>query len=139
MSEENKNIVRAIERAWNSDSTDSLPQYFAANFHQHNGVPGMPDSLESALAAHGMSKQAFPDRQTSIEDIVAEGDDVVVRMRMTGTNKGGLPWFGIPANDAPVNVEWIGIYTVKDGKVTEHRAVMDVATLMQQLGAMPSA
>jgi predicted ester cyclase len=87
---------------------------------------------------HKMSMQAMPDRKTTIEDIVAEGDQVVVRMRMTGTNKGGFSWFNVPANDKPVDIEWISIYRLRDGRVVEHRAVMDFMGLMQQLGAIPS-
>ncbi len=52
---------------------------------------------------------------------------------MTGTNKGGLPFFNIPANGAKVETEWISFYRLLDGKVAEHRALMDVAGLMAYL------
>jgi steroid delta-isomerase-like uncharacterized protein len=136
--DDNKAIVLQIEEAWNANNLDALDALFAADFVQHNPVPGMPASLDMAKQAHQMSLQAFPDRRTSVEDIVAEGDQVAVRMRMTGTNRGGLPWFGIPANDRPIDVQYISIYRVQDGKVVEHRAQMDLLGLMQQLGAIPS-
>ena len=60
-----------------------------------------------------------------------------MRIRMTGTNRGGLPWFNIPANDKPVDVQWISVYRLAGGKIAEHWAQMDVMGLMQQLGAMP--
>jgi predicted ester cyclase len=44
----------------------------------------------------------------------------------------------VPANNNRVDVERISIYRLHDGKVVEHRAVMDVMGLMQQLGAIPS-
>ena len=90
------------------------------------------------IKAHQASMQAFPDRRTTIEDMIAEGDRVVVRMRMTGTNTGGLPWFGVPANGKKVDVQWISTYRLADGKAAEHRAVMDVLGLMQQLGVIPA-
>ena len=69
--------------------------------------------------------------------MIAEDDKVAVRVRITGTNTGGFPWLGIPANGNKVDIEWISIYTLKEGKVTEHRAIMELMGLMQQLGAVP--
>jgi predicted ester cyclase len=138
MSEANKAIVRQIEEAWNGNQLDKLDPLFAPNFQQHSGMPGMTPTIDTAKQAHQMSLQAMPNRKTAIEDIVADGDKVAVRVRMTGTNTGGFPWFNIPANGKSVDVQWISIYGLKDGKVTEHRAVMDIMGLMQQLGAIPS-
>jgi predicted ester cyclase len=139
MSEANKAIVRQIEEFWDAGKLDALDALFEPGFIMHNGVPGMPATLDTAKTAHQMSMQAFPDRRTLIEEIVADGDQVAVRMRMTGTNRGGLPWFNIPANDKPIDVQWISIYRLQDGRVAEHRAVMDLMGLMQQLGAIPAA
>jgi predicted ester cyclase len=137
-SEENKAVVRRIEEAWDTDQLDALDPLFEPNFVAHNAVPMLPPGLEGAKMAHGMSKQAFPDRRTHIEDILAEGDQVMVRVRMTGTNQGGLPWFGIPANGKSVDTQWISIYRLANGQVVEHRAVMDLMAMMQQLGAIPA-
>ncbi|HXH23468.1 MAG TPA: ester cyclase [Dehalococcoidia bacterium] len=139
MSDANKKVVLAIEEAWNANRLDQLDAYFAPDFVQHSGPPAQLGSgLAAAKVAHQMSLQAFPDRKTSVEDIVAGDDQVAVRVRMTGTNKGGVPWLGVPANDRPVDVQWVSIYKLRDGKVVEHRAVMDVLGMMQQLGAIPA-
>jgi predicted ester cyclase len=45
---------------------------------------------------------------------------------------------GVPANGNKVDTQWISIYRLSNGKVVEHRAVMDIAGMMQQLGAIPS-
>jgi|SRR5918996_3052018 predicted ester cyclase len=134
MSEQNKAVVRQVEEAWNADNLDALDDLFAPDFVTHAGGPG----LEPGKNMHQLSKGAFPDRRTTIEEMVAEGDKVAVRLHMTGTNTGGLPWLGVPANNNKADVEWISIYRLRDGKVVEHRAVMDVMGLMQQLGAIPS-
>lgn len=135
---DNKQTIRTIEEAWDRGDLDALDQYFAPDFVQHSAVPGMPPGLQGAKLAHQGSVQAFPDRHIAIEEIVGEGDTVVVRCRMTGTNQGGLPWLGVPANGKSVDVQWISIYRLSDGRVVEHRAVMDLLTLMQQLGALPA-
>jgi len=137
VSEANKSVVRQIEEAWNANQLDRLDALFAPGFDQHASVPGRPATLENAKQMHQMSVQAMPDRKTEIMEMIAEDDKVAVRVRITGTNTGGFPWLGVPANGNKVDVEWISIYTLKDGKVTEHRALMDVMGLVQQLGALP--
>lgn len=134
---DNKETVRKVEEAWDRGDLDSLDQYFAPDFTPHTAVPGMPPGLAGAKAAHQGAVQAFPDRHVEIVDLLGDGDSVAVRCRMTGTNEGGLPWLGIPANGKPVDIEWISIYRVDGGRIAEHWAVMDVLGLMQQLGAIP--
>ncbi len=136
--EANKAIVRRIEEAWDGNNLAALDDLFAPDFVAHNAVPGMPPGLAGAKMAHQASMASFPDRRTSIEELVGAGDTVVVRVRMTGTNQGGLAWAGVPPNGNKVNVTWISIYRLAGGKVVEHRAEMDIMGLMQQLGAIPS-
>ena len=135
---DNKEIVRRIEEAWDRDDLDALDQHFAPDFVALSAVPGLPPGLEGAKMAHQASKQSFPDRRVTIEDITGDGELVAVRCRLTGTNQGGLSWANIPANNRPVNVEWISLYRLRDGRVVEHRAVMDLLGLFQQLGAIPA-
>jgi steroid delta-isomerase-like uncharacterized protein len=138
MSEQNKEVVRRIEEAWDRNDLDALDALFAPDFTSHATVPGLPPGLAGAKLAHQTSLQSFPDRKVIIEDITGDDELVAVRCRMTGTNQGGLAWAGVPANGNSVNVEWISLYRLHDGQVVEHRAVMDVMGLMQQLGATPA-
>jgi predicted ester cyclase len=134
--EENKATVRKIEEAWDKGKLNDLDALFAPGFVAHMAIPGMPPGLEGAKLGHNMSLVSFPDRKTTIEDLMGGGDQVVVRMQ--GTNQGGLPWLGVPANGKKVDTQWISIYRLNNGKVVEHRAVMDIAGMMQQLGAIPT-
>lgn len=136
--EENKSIVRQVEEAWDSGNLDALDNLFAPDFIARNAVPGMPPGLQGAKMAHMGSVQALPDRRTTIEDMLAEEDYVVARVRMTGTNQGGFPWLGIPANGNRVDIQWTSIYRLANGKIVEHSAVMDMLGLLQQLGAVPA-
>jgi predicted ester cyclase len=136
--EENKKTVQMIEEAWNRGDLDSLDQHFAKNFdNSASGVPGLPLGLATAKQVHGMSMAGFPDRKTEIVEIIGEGDKVLARVRNTGTNKGGVPWFGAPANDAKVDFEMWQIYTFdKKGKVVAHRGLNDGYMLCVQLGVI---
>jgi predicted ester cyclase len=136
---ENVDVVRAIEDAWASNDLDALDQYFAPNWQPHTpGSEEIGNDLNVVKGAHQQSMQAFPDRQNTARDLIAEGDLVVSRVEMTGTNEGGMPWFGIPANGKKVDVEWITIYRLDGGKVVETWAQMELPKMMMQLGAMPA-
>lgn len=130
-------IVRRIEELWDAGKLDELDQYFEPDFdNSQNRVPMLPPGLEGAKMVHQMSMQAFPDRKVQVLDVFSAGDKVAARCRMTGTNKGGVPWFGVGPNDAKIDVQFISIYEVKKGKVTSHCAVNDGITLLTQLGVI---
>jgi len=134
----NVDVVRRIEAAWAESDLDALDDLIAADYTPHTpGSDQIPPGLQGAKMAHQQSMQAFPDRQNEVLDIFGEGDQVVAHVRMTGTNTGGLPWFGIPANDHKVDTDWITIYRLEGGRVVETWAQMDIPRMMMQLGAMP--
>ena len=138
VSTDNIDVVRRLEEAYNTQDLDVLDELIADDFVAHTpGSDQIPPGREGIKAAHQMSMGAFPDRQVEIEDIFSEGDLVVVRQRMTGTNKGGLPWFGLAANDKAIDTEDIQILRVQEGKVHESWAQMNLPKMMMQLGAMP--
>jgi predicted ester cyclase len=137
MSEANKELVRKMEEAWESGNLDALDQYFSPDVVSHAAVPFLPRGLEGWKIAHRQMLAAVPDRRVTIEDMIAEADRVVVRARLTGTNLRGLPWAGVSANHSRIDMEFISIYRIEDGKIVECWALNDMALLTRQLGADP--
>ncbi len=134
---DNVATVRRLEDAWATSDYETVRAILHPDFPKLNHGPGaemMPPGIEGLVQGHQMSLGAFPDRKQETLDSFGEGDRVVIRSRMTGTNKGGLPWFGVPANDKPVDVEYVTIYRLEDDKVVESWAQMDIALMMKQLG-----
>jgi predicted ester cyclase len=84
-----------------------------------------------------MLRSAFPDLNATVEDIVAEGDKVVVRQTWTGTHTGG-DFMGVPPTGRTVPIGVIDIIRIAGGKFVEHWGQMDAMGMMQQLGAMPT-
>ena len=78
---------------------------------------------------------AFPSYQLIAEDMIAEGDKVVVRSTFRGTHKGDL--MGIPPTGKQVTMPLILIYRIADDKIVEHWMQADALGLLQQLGVIP--
>ena len=137
--ERNIDVVRRLEDAYNRRDYSALPELVRDDLVAHTPSADPNGQGHAGLQANNEGAHAtFPDKRTEIEDAFGEGDYVVARMRNTGTNSGGLPQFGIPANDAAVDLQWIQISRHDaDGKIAETWAQMEVMKLMQQLGAMP--
>ena len=77
---------------------------------------------------------AFPDYRLTIDDMVADGDRIWLRMTCTGTNEGG---FMGPPNGRAFKITVMDVLRLKDGKVVEHWGVPDRFAVMTQLGLLP--
>ena len=78
---------------------------------------------------------AFPNYELIAEDMIAEGDKVVVRSTFRGTHKGDL--MGIAPTGKQVTMPLILIYRIADDKIVEHWMQADALGMLQQLGVIP--
>ena len=136
----NIEIVERVERAYNERDNDTIRACVVADFVANTpGAEMVPTGVEGAIAANEGTISFFSDKRTEILEIFGDGDRVVVHVRMTGTNDGGIPWAGVPANGKALDTDWIQISRHgHDGKIQETWAQMDLAKMMVQLGAMPA-
>ena len=100
--------------------------HLAANA-QDQGFPGPGTNLRTAI----------PDRVDVIEDVIADGNQVGLLFRVTGTHRGDF--YGIPATGRKIDVYEAGIFTLTDGRITSSWFMADEAALLKQLGVkLPS-
>jgi predicted ester cyclase len=130
--EDNKNIVRRYQEAYNEADFKSLAGVMAVDVHTPNIARGMPAGLEGAIAVHQKTLLGMPDYYTAIEDLIAEGDKVVARVRMTGTHTGDF--WGVAATGRRVDLTAIYIVRIADGKIVEHWGEEDGMKVFRQLG-----
>jgi steroid delta-isomerase-like uncharacterized protein len=135
--EENKDIVRRYQEAYNSNNLEALSDVVAADVLTPKIMPGLSSGLEGAKMVHQTTLRGMPDFHTRIDDLIAEGNKVVARVTMTGTHTGDF--WGMPATGR--RVEFTGVYVVRiaEGKIVEHWGEEDGIGLLQQLGFMPKA
>ncbi len=94
--QENKAVVQQFWDEWNRGNMDGMFNLIdRQKVMDHSLPPGFGTDFQAISQAIGMYHQAFPGMQSKIEDLIAEGDKVVVRLTFTGTNKGEL--MGMPA------------------------------------------
>ena len=136
--EHNKALtVRFVEELFNRGNMGIVGEIFAPDFIEREQLPpGIPNGREGVKVLTTMLRSAFPDFKATIDDILAEGDKVVIRMTWSGTQKG--EFMSVPATGKRVSFGVIDIIRITNGKLVEHWGQMDSMSLMQQLGAIPA-
>ena len=136
--EQNKALVRRfVEEIFNRGNMSVADEIGAPDFVEHEELPpGIPSDREGVKQLTTMLRSAFPDFKATIDDIIAEGDKVVIRMTWSGTQKG--EFMGIPPTGKSVTFGVIDILRIAGGKMVEHWGQMDEMGMMQQLGVIPA-
>jgi len=138
MSEKNKAVVRReFEEMFNQrGNLDAAEDIYTPDYVGHEPVFGDLYGVEGAREFAADFRQAFPDIQTTIEDMMAEGDRVVTRFSSSGTHQGEIEDLG-PPTGRQFEVTGITIERFSDGKIVEDWTNFDALGLLQQLGLVP--
>ena len=132
--EANKALVRRlVEEGINAGRLGVAAALLAPDYVGHSPTGDTYDR-EGWRQALLILRTTFPDYRLTIEDLVAEGDRVVWRWTMHGTDRGGL--VGRPATDQPVTMYGINIERVADGLIAETWTSSDHTPMLQALGLL---
>ncbi len=126
-------VEQFINEFWNRADVQAAERWLSADYVDHAYQPADRSGLQQTLAAINSS---FPDHRWSIESSTAEGDLVVVRMRMQATHQGDFR--GTPASGNPIDVSAYRTFRISNGQIAEHWALLDTATLLRQIGSAPT-
>ena len=140
MSEANKAIVRRwFEEVWNQGREETIDELFAP----HAVGYGLGDTdvttrgpAEFKIFANNL-RGALPDIHMKIEDSIAEGDKVTVRISVEGTHKGGN--LGVPPTGRRIRIAGIVVVRIANGQIVEGWNSWDQLGLLRQIGALPAA
>ena len=138
--EENKAVVRReMEELFNhTGNLDVADEIIDPNYASYEPTSGETRGIDGAKQFAATYREAFPDLQNTIEDMVAEGDKVVVRFRARGTHQGETEAFG-PPTGKQMEITGITIKRLSEGKIVEAWTNFDALGMMQQLGLLPEA
>ncbi len=135
VSEENKAIIRRlVDEVYNEGNLDVLDELLAPDIFDHAAVPEHQHGIDGFKHVMEWVGTFSSDVHYHIEDIIAEGDKVAVRMTQSGTHTGTVR--DIPPTGKRFSVDYVHWFRVADGKVAEMWAVRDDLSRMQQLGLL---
>lgn len=131
--EENKRICDAtFPLAWSEADFSLVEKHVSPDVVDHFDNTVGIDAFKGVITTF---RGAFPDFQFTLEDSIAEGDRVVHRWTMTGTQEGEL--LGIPPTGKRLTWTGITIFRLVDGQVVERWANVDILAILQQVGVVP--
>jgi predicted ester cyclase len=130
--EHNKVLARQLTQAQNERDIRKLKQLLSTNFKSH--ISDVPFALNRDQYIQGikMSHKAFSSLIFTIEDLIAEGDKVVIRITARGKHTGNYQGF-IPSQEK-IKFAGIAIRRISKGKIVEEWQTNDQLSLLQQMG-----
>lgn len=136
--ERNKELVRRMVEVVNARDLDALDEIMAPDLRRHSAAtaPLRVESLEEFKAFLESDFAAVPDSRQEIDLMLAEGDFVAARVTYRGTQKGA--WGPFPASGKSVELPFIGILRIEDGKIAEIWVEWDNLYALRQLGHLDS-
>ncbi|NJN66374.1 MAG: ester cyclase [Chloroflexaceae bacterium] len=123
---------RVIEEIWNERHLERFDELFAPNFVNHNPAPGTSGDLAGLKQSAHNFFAAFPDAHLSIDEVIAEGDRVVLRTTGRGTHQG--TFLGTPPTGRSFAAQAYTVLRITEGQVIERWNITDVLSMLHQLG-----
>ncbi len=115
-------VRRLVDKVINEGKLDLVEDLFA------------PELAEPVRQAFTSFRAAFPDWRGEIVDMVAEGNQVAVRFRCSGTLQG--EFMGAQPNGRRQEVDEVFFLRVRDGRFVEYWGLEDNLARLRQLGAI---
>ena len=148
--ERNRNVVTSFHELMNRGEWKQAANLFAPDVRHHiswrgidqeevivSGRTTLTDNMEDIF-------RTFPDWKMEIVSMIADGDSVVVRCRVSGTHRGtgtkrvnGGFLVGVQPTGKRFQVQHVHWYVLRDGMITDHFANRDDLGMTQQLGLLP--
>lgn len=120
--------------AFSRGDPSMLDQALARDWVDLPSTPGEPAGPGAAKAFLVRFRAAFPDLTIHVDDIIQDGDKMVVRSRIRGTLR--EPFLGASANGQKLDIQAIDIHQVRDGQIVRTWHSEDWMTGLRQLGVI---
>jgi steroid delta-isomerase-like uncharacterized protein len=131
---DNKQIVkRFMDECWSQGNLNTVMELVAENCRYHDPVfPSLTSGAENIKNHIQTCRNGFPDLMFTIDDTIAERDEVVVHWTGTGTHKG--QFLGMPPTNKQASVTGTSIFRLEGSMIGEIWANWNLMSMLEQLG-----
>jgi steroid delta-isomerase-like uncharacterized protein len=130
-------VGRALIEAWNAHDVDRITAIHAADY---SGVDVGDARLVQGRDGLGRAVtnylKAFPDLHLAVDELVADGEQVVLLWSARGTHRGAL--MGIPPTRRNVDVRGVWVLALREDQIHRSTSVWDVAGMLRGIGLLPN-
>jgi predicted ester cyclase len=134
--EQHKALLRRFEAATSSGDPEliarTIDELVDPDVQISTPLPVASTGAEALKEVFARLHSAFPDLRVEVEDLIAEGDKVVSRNRVTATHRG--EYMGVAPTGRTIEYDEIFIVRFDHGRMAETWGVVDIAAQMKQLG-----
>jgi steroid delta-isomerase-like uncharacterized protein len=129
----NERVVEAfLQDVINEHNGDHAVNYLNPDMQWYGGTVGTVTGSANVAGLFAGVVAAFPDAHITINDIFGQGDQVVVRVVVSGTQEGAI--LGIPASGRHVQWDGVDVYRLSDGKISNIWAGDDWTAILNDTG-----
>ena len=111
---------------------DHAADYLNPDMQWSGGTVGTVTGRANVAGLFAGVVAAFPDAHITIDDVFGQGDQVVVRVVVSGTQNGAI--LGIPASGRYVQWDGVDVYRLSDGKISNIWAGDDWTAILNDTG-----
>lgn len=129
-------VADGLSDVFNASNSSIVDRYFAEDVVLDTTLGDRIEGRDDVVAFLEATRRSFPDRFVTVEELVAERDQVACRWTTRGTHLGELE--GLPPTGRRMEFPEVAIYTLADGRVTRIWHMVNVEAMLRQLGVVPS-
>lgn len=139
---DNAQLIRESYEAWNNRDFDMMAEHILPDATiTLVGSGQVLRGIEGSRQYGEGWAQAFPDARVTVDNVISQGDCVVVEFTGRGTHTGTLstPAGDIPATGRSVTLQFLDLFEFEGDKVRAQRTYFDTGSMMAQLGITAAA
>ncbi len=130
-----RHLERALECFADPLKREEYVQLYSDDIILH-GYHGVEPGLESVKQFYRSFWESFPDARVMAQEIVEQGETLVVRHVTTGTHE--KAFMGVPASKQQIELPGISFLHFRDGRCFERWTCSDSLLLLKQIGGFPA-
>jgi len=135
--QENIQTQQQFGEAINSGNLEKFHQLMAPSVIDHDPAPDQGPGPEGFVQFFTTFRSAFPDLEITVEQMVADEENVSIAYTVTGTHKGDF--MGVPATNKKIKARGVQIAKFEGGKIVERWGSSDELGILKQIGASVKA